>query len=232
VLPVYRDGVSPLNAVELISDRQEYHGLCGLTENEVHTIARAYLSLQPVKMEVALWDLWRWYRGHLFCRVHEPGLPLDTLYCPELVFAHLRALEDHMRIRPIDEIYHLLPPRVLDAIPDEGRASFIELFYRVQCGRLKADVAPSIGATEASQIGINPRTTQTLLYYFGIFTYTKDGRYLKMPHSTMINVVSTAFPSYDQPSPVNSSMTLNGASDSTSIAIARKACRVCNRLNR
>lgn len=193
VLPVFRDGVSPLNAVKLISSRAEYHGLCGLTENEVYTITKEYLPPGPLDVDMILQDLRRWYNGHLFCNIQGSGQPLDTLYSPELVFTHLRALGNNTRIKPIDEIYNVQTSRVLGAIPDNGITPFIETFYRVQSGNLKAEILSSFGITEASQIGINPRITQTLLYHLGVFTFAADGRNLTIPNCTMICVVSAAF---------------------------------------
>jgi hypothetical protein len=109
-LPVFRDNVNPLNAVTLISHWAEYHGLCGLTDNEVHTIAREYLSLRSLNVDVdvdmVLSELRRRYSGHLFCRINNDP-PLDTLYSPELVFTHLRALGSNTRINPVDEIYNV-----------------------------------------------------------------------------------------------------------------------------
>jgi hypothetical protein len=195
VLPVFCDDVSPLNAATLISHWAQYHGVCGLTDNEVQTIAREYLSLYSLNVDVdmVLSELRRWYSGHLFCcNVNHP--PLDTLYSPDLVFTFLRALRGKARINPIDEVYDVQSSKILDAIPDGSKAPFIDTFYRAQSGHLKSEVVHSFGVAEASQVGISSRITQTLLYHFGVFTFAADGRHLRIPNTTMISVVSTAFP--------------------------------------
>jgi hypothetical protein len=93
VLPVFRDGISPLTATVILSSDPEYHGLCGLTDSEVRTVAEAYLSpvLEPQAVEDAIQTLRNWYNGYLFSRAKSKA-PLNTLYNPQLVFTHLRRL--------------------------------------------------------------------------------------------------------------------------------------------
>lgn len=193
VLPVFRDGMSPLAATEIISNDPTYHGLCGFTDSEVQMIAQTYLSpvLAPPQVEGVMPKLRNWYNGYLFCG-QKSGAQLDTLYNPQLVFTHLRQLkcgyedDDHS---PNDEIDAPHIVHVLDAIPNKGGVSFADLFVRVMSGKLKADIQNEFGLGEVCQIGSNPRITQSLLYYFGVFTRVKDGDFLKVPNQTMRHAV-------------------------------------------
>jgi hypothetical protein len=81
VLPDFRDCINPLDAVTLISHWPEYHGICGLTAEEVRAIAKAYLPrLPPQNIELMVGELRRRYDGSPFCNARPP---LDTLYSPE-----------------------------------------------------------------------------------------------------------------------------------------------------
>ncbi|TDL27117.1 DUF1703-domain-containing protein [Rickenella mellea] len=105
VLPAFRDSIGPLLAAHIISNESEYHGLCGLTDAEVQTIARAYLSsdIEPPALAETMRELQRRYGGYRFC---APGdEPLETLYNPQLVFTHLRGLaKNKSDLDPRDEI--------------------------------------------------------------------------------------------------------------------------------
>jgi Predicted AAA-ATPase len=108
VLPAFRDGISPLTAVNIISDMPKYHGLCGLTEVEVEAITKAYLGPESTAEEIpnATDTLRRWYNGYRFCATPSEGL--NSLYNPQLVFTHLRHLRDDHKekhdFEPKDEI--------------------------------------------------------------------------------------------------------------------------------
>lgn len=199
VLPVLRDGISPLNAVTLVSHLRGFHGLCGLNEKEVETIAQAYLSARrPQELKCAVDDLRRWYNGYLFCKDIDRRLPLDTLFNPQLVFLHLRGLANRdIQIKPIDEIYAIHTSRVLEAIPNQGRSSFLELYLRAQSRSLQSQIVPQFGAAEIQQLGSNVSVTHTLLYHLGVLTHAGDGKHLKIPNATMTNVVSRASTSKD-----------------------------------
>jgi hypothetical protein len=67
VLPAFRDGISPLTATEDISMWPEYNNACGLTEDKVRTIAKAYLSGDELEQE--LQTINSWYGGYKFCSI-------------------------------------------------------------------------------------------------------------------------------------------------------------------
>jgi hypothetical protein len=192
VLPVFRDGISPLAATEILSRDAEYHGLCGLTDSEVQTIAQAYLSpvLEPQAVEDAVKTLRIWYNGYLFSPP-KSAPRLDTLYNPQLVFTHLRGLAKLVtsNLDPQDEIEAPHIARVLNAIPNDGNDSFVDMFVRVTSGKLEADVQHEFGVDEVRQVGSNARITRSLLYFLGVFTCVEEGDFLKVPNQTMRRAV-------------------------------------------
>jgi hypothetical protein len=190
VLPVFRDGISPLNATQIISDKPGYNGLCGLTDTEVREIAQSYLShIEGWELENVVDQLRRWYNGYLFCRTkHDP--PVDSLYNPQLVFNHLRGLANkEVQLAPLEEINAAHMSSVLAAIPDSGEASFFRSYLSMIASNIRTEVPHQFGAAEVHQRGKDPSITWTLLYYFGVLTHAGDAHSLKVPNVTMINVV-------------------------------------------
>ncbi len=187
VLPVFRDGISPLNATQIISDKPGYNGLCGLTDTEVREIAQTYLSsYKSEELEHAVEQLKRWYNGYLFCREKQ----VESLYNPQLVFNHLRGLaNEEVRLVPLEEINAIHMSSVLAALPDTGDASFFESYLSMINSTIEMAVAHQFGAAEVRQRGKDASLTWTLLYFFGVLTHATDGPHLKVPNVTMINVV-------------------------------------------
>jgi hypothetical protein len=189
VLPVFRDGVSPLAATEIISNNATYHGLCGLTDSEVQIIAQKFLSpvLGPQAVEGAVQTLRHWYNGYLFSRPKSDA-PLETLYNPELVFTYLRGLEN---IRPEDDIEAPHITRILNAIPNEGTQSFADMYVQIASRTLEANIQYEFGVDEVPQVGSNARISRSLLYFFGVFTHVEEGDLV--PNETMRRAVRTIF---------------------------------------
>jgi Predicted AAA-ATPase len=190
VLPAFRDGISPLTAVNIISDKPKYHGLCGLTEVEVEAITKAYLGPESTAEDIskALHTLRRWYNGYRFSPPLSEGL--NSLYNPQLVFTHLRHLQDDKKdkhgFEPKDEIEAIHTATV---IPNDGNLSFKNTFLRVASGSLSPEVRHQISAREFHQRDSNPWLTQTLLYFFGVFTHDKNMKCLTLPNMTMKTLV-------------------------------------------
>jgi hypothetical protein len=68
VLLAFRDGFGnlPLFATSNISTSTWYHDVCGFTEDEVRTIAKAYLAPthDEAELEKELVTMKRWFSGH------------------------------------------------------------------------------------------------------------------------------------------------------------------------
>lgn len=191
VLPVFRDGISPLNATQIISDKPGYNGLCGLTDTEVREIAQFYLpsSDQQRGPDTVVEELKRWYNGYLFCPQNNTS-SVDTLYNPQLVFNHLRGVANkEVRLAPLEEIASIHTSSILGAIPDTGEASYFGTYLSMIAKTVKTEVAHQFGAAEVRRRGNNPSMTWTLLYFLGVLTHSGDGLHLKVPNVTMINVV-------------------------------------------
>jgi hypothetical protein len=184
---VFRNGISPLHATQIISDKPGYNALCGLTDTEVREIAQSYLppSYQRSELEKGVGQLKRWYNGYQFCRKkHEPRV--DSLYNPQLVFNHLRGLANkEVGLAPLEGINAVHMSSVLAAIPDTG----FELYLNMIASNIQTEVARQFGAAEVRQRCKDASITWTLLYFFGVLTHAEDGRHLKVPNVTMINVV-------------------------------------------
>ncbi|TDL23610.1 hypothetical protein BD410DRAFT_897248 [Rickenella mellea] len=120
ILPVFRDG--PLSATQILSHETDYHGLHGLTDSEVQTIAQAYLSptLEPQAVEDVVKTLRSWCGGYQFSP-SSSGTRLDPLYNPQHVFKHLRGLVKprNSNFDPQDEIRASHVANVLNAIPND-----------------------------------------------------------------------------------------------------------------
>jgi len=150
VLPAFRDGISPLTAVNIISNKTEYHGLCGLTADEVQTITQAYLGPRstPDEISKATDTLRKWYNGYQF----SSSTLCEGLYNPQLVFTHLRHLRkdkrDEQGFEPKDEIEAIHTEKVLNAIPNEGETSFKNTFLRAVSGSLNSEVRHRFSAYE------------------------------------------------------------------------------------
>jgi hypothetical protein len=190
VLPAFRDGVSPLIATHIISDNPEYHGICGLTDAEVRTITTAYLG--PTVVDNAMKVLQKWYDGYQFCRPDDPTP--DSLYNPQLVFAHLmdmrsRGETQRSNYEPKDEIEAMHSNNVIQAMPQKGDVSFLDMFLRAASGNLDEKVHHSFSARELGDHESCPWITPTLLYFFGIFSYQKGFNGLKIPNHTMRQLV-------------------------------------------
>jgi hypothetical protein len=80
VLPAFRDGISPLSATRTLSKDPMFHGLCGLTDAEVRTIAEDYLPSHG--MAAVMHELQQWHNGHRFCLANT-GESIQPLYNPQ-----------------------------------------------------------------------------------------------------------------------------------------------------
>jgi hypothetical protein len=189
VLPAFRDGISPLSATRIISTLPEYNGVCGLTEDEVYTIAKTYLASThtAVQLDAVFQDLKRWYNGYRFSCSSRDKLP--TQYNPQLVFTHLRALQGNYGINPFEEVNAIHTATVLEAIGTDPELPFEEFYLSAVAGKLEMEVMTEFGAAELRQVGKHKKITGSLLYYFGVFTYGKERRGLRIPNVTMQHLV-------------------------------------------
>jgi Predicted AAA-ATPase len=88
VLPAFRDGISPLSAMRVISFDEQYQSLCGFTQEDVDAIvSRALHHFPESERDLALKSLSHWYNGYKFYPSGSvSGREIPCLYNPQLVF--------------------------------------------------------------------------------------------------------------------------------------------------
>jgi Predicted AAA-ATPase len=189
VLPAFRDGISPLSATKSISMSPRYNAACGLTEDEVRTIAKAYLASthDETQLDKELEIMKRWFSGHRFSPSGD-GANVSLLYNPQLVFTRLETVSlqaGYVYPDPEFSLTHIAS--TLNAIKEEGDLNGYDLLPLLS-GNLRANIAHEFGVPEVKLIGRSADSTWTLLYYFGIITHGQ-GKDLGIPNLTMRRLV-------------------------------------------
>ena len=194
VLPAFRDSVSHLNTTEIISMSYDFNGLCGLTEDEVRTIAETYLGTS--QLDVQLQEIKRWFNGYRFCHL---GLKAPMLYNPHQVFTHLAFFHSNGRRLVVNEEFNVThSSSVLDAVRQANPSP--DFFLDALQNRLSDLVVQDFGPGDLawlrdyhpSQLGtlVTERLARALLYYFGVFTFDPQTPILRIPNATMTRFVS------------------------------------------
>jgi hypothetical protein len=188
VLPAFRDGISPLIGTRVISELAQYNGLCGLTGEEVETIASVYLRSTHSGDSLAevLRQMKQWYNGHQFCPPRD-YVPPATLYNPLQVFDHLRRLRAGERALPRD-IDAIHCGSVLNSIPNDGAFSVRDLLPLLS-GGVHSRIGSEFGARELQQVGRSESITWTLLYYYGVLTHGNTVYDLRIPNTAILHMV-------------------------------------------
>ncbi|TDL23086.1 DUF1703-domain-containing protein [Rickenella mellea] len=199
VLPVFREGISPLTATTIVSMMSRFHGLCGLSEDEVGTIAKGYLGESHPSLDQILQQLKRWFNGFIFVSEKEPSSvqderhsPVVSLYNPQQVFTHLWKLSDSDS-NPTMDAGGVHTDSVLKAIPNSSETGFSALDLMTvltSTSDSRLDILREFGVSEVAAIGKDIKITWTILYYFGVLTFGENGR-LRAPNETMRYLVCT-----------------------------------------
>jgi hypothetical protein len=193
VLPAFRDGISPLSATSVISMLPQYHGLCGLTKEEVESIATRYLGSThtPDQINGKLVLMKSWYNGYIFCPPeHDTSLSPSRLFNPQLVFTHLRAISRKSAwLNPRKEANATHSAIVLSAMTGRGVTSF-DLGSSLS-GDLDVIIMNEFGPRELKGLGEDHHLTWSLLYYLGVITHNDDKAGMRVPNASMRFLVST-----------------------------------------
>jgi hypothetical protein len=190
VLPAFRDGISPLSATTLISKLPQYHGLCGLTKEEVDAIAMKYLASTHNRDGImsAVGLMKTWYNGYLFG--HGQSLKISRLFNPQLVFTHLRAISlNSAWLNPREEANGTHSAIVLSAITGRNITSS-DLLPLLE-GNLDVTIMNEFGPRELQRLSEDRNLTWSLLYYLGVVTLNDENSSLRLPNATMRFLVST-----------------------------------------
>jgi Predicted AAA-ATPase len=193
VLPVFRDGVSPLTAVQIISMDPLYHGVCGFTNEEVEIIAKLYLHPKSSESQISLQlhNMERWYGGHRFCPNSE-----SSLSNPQLVFRHLDTARAHgSAVHLLDEANSIHSNTALQAVSaDDDRTLTVHDLLAMMAGAVTCQIRTELGVSELLRPDRHTEITWSLLYYFGIVSFTpNDRKSLKLPNVTMRHLVCYLF---------------------------------------
>jgi Predicted AAA-ATPase len=191
VLPAFRDGISPLSATSVISMLPQYHGLCGLTREEVDAIAMKYLASThtPNQIMGAMALMKSWYNGYMFSPPEHDKL-LPRLFNPQLVFTHLRALSvNDASINSREEANATHSAIVLSAITGRGITPFD--LIPVLTNNLDVNIMNEFGPRELRGLGQDHNQTWSLLYYLGVITHNDNSSSMQLPNASMRVLVST-----------------------------------------
>jgi len=198
VLPAFRDGISPLTATQVISFEDEYHSLCGLTQDDVEAIVKRTLRDLPQSAQSStLESLERWYDGYRFTNTSIDSENL-TLYNPQLVFVHLRnVVSGRPPTSYINEANAVHTSTVLSLVGETGPVTIHSLIDMLSSS-VEAKISTKLSFEEIMRNEeIRPKNvTWSLLYYLGIATFHEDSDsleeidYLCAPNGTMAYLVS------------------------------------------
>jgi hypothetical protein len=178
IVPMFRDGISPLHATSIISNLPQYNGCCGFTEDEVQIITTNYLPKHSEDdLATAMQDMKLWYSGYRFCPA-ECGSS-STLYNTQWVFDHLRAVEQQMWSANQHSTGHAA--NVLNAVSTHGDVT-VDDFVPLLSGRLQTRIATEFGADDVQQLGHRPDVTWGLLTYYGVITQDDERNGVKIPN--------------------------------------------------
>ena len=183
VLPAFRDGISPLLAVKTLSMSPRFHGICGFTHAEVRTIAETYLSpsLQSHEISAVMHELQQWHNGHRFCED-----AIEPLYNPQLVFTRLTHLAMEEVQKPRDELEAIHMNNALYSI---GESTFPDIFLSATSSKLVSEIRYEFSSAAVKDPNPESWVSQTLLFFFGVFTFAKRGPFLTIPNKTMRQLV-------------------------------------------
>ena len=187
VLPAFRDGISPLAATSVISMLPQFHGLCGLTYDEVNAIAQKYLGCthRPDSISARMRN---WYNGYIFCPYRNGGVKLDRLFNPQLVFTHLHALSAKVLwLRPDMDADAIPSSIVLAAIKGHGISDDL---LPLLGGDLSVNIKYEFGPHEVRCTGQDLSLTWSLLYHLGVITHNEENALMRIPNAFVRCLVS------------------------------------------
>jgi hypothetical protein len=181
VLPVFRDGISPLSQTVIISRMEYFNSCCGLTEDEVRIITSDYLTSTHADDDIStvIQDMKMWYGGYRFC---PPTSASSVLYNPHAVFAHLSAVG--LGSRPQDQFSSTHSDNALKAISKRGDVS-VDDFLPLLSSELGTEMATAFGVDDVQQVGHRASITWGLLYHYGVITQSEKDGFLVIPNRSM-----------------------------------------------
>ncbi|KAN0082333.1 putative AAA-ATPase domain containing protein [Elaphomyces granulatus] len=187
VLPAFRDGISPLTAMQIISFDPRYQSLCGFTQDDVNAIVMR--ALPEDKRASTLDYLKLWYNGYVFSH----GSKSPTMYNPQQVFTYLghiiSGLEPLTRTGEANAVH---TGKILSLVGKTGAVTIYDLVSMLSTKVANANVVPEFSFLELMQAQEerSSSVTWSLLYYLGVVTYCEDSKFQEGSHTLRV-------PNYD-----------------------------------
>jgi hypothetical protein len=200
VLPAFRTGTSPLSGVKSISDVPQFHGICGLTEQQLRIIAKAYLYPHNGReLESRVRSLQKFCNGYCFAWSSHPDTDitekkskLARLGNPHLAFQYLSDFKNCGSFTPREDFH---PTSILKSVPDLGKFSWPDLKKLESEGPQKTKILTKFGFTDLVMLpGKDSQMTLSLLVYLGALTGDEQPGVVQIPNRAMRDMVINVFP--------------------------------------
>ncbi|CAG8502697.1 4086_t:CDS:2, partial [Acaulospora colombiana] len=175
VTPAFRTGVSPLLILEDISERRQFSGICGFTQQEVQSIVACYLGNDTEAINDATDDIKRLYFGYNFVNTKfDVGIP--SIYNIHLVFHYLRERRSGNHVFKTFEPTAVNSTKILACIADLSPVSIDDLLTLLAVMSLKTASEAVMQATLEVLLPSSFRICEFRLVMNGMRQYG-DGRF-------------------------------------------------------
>jgi hypothetical protein len=185
VLPAFRAGMSPLTATTMISGNPVFHGICGLTSEQVKIVIEAYLGpITDRPFDDVCWAMQKYYNGYYFANSSKNEL--DRLYNPQLVFYYLSSLKKGGSVTELEESPAIHTTNILKSIADTGQFSVVDIVQLVAVGFRETKILKEFGFVDLMGMsGKDSAVTLSLLVYLGVLTRDVRPDIVRIPNEVM-----------------------------------------------
>ncbi|CAI2189128.1 5297_t:CDS:10, partial [Funneliformis geosporum] len=180
VAPAFRAGLSPLLILDDISERPQFFGICGFTEEEVQSIAKCYFDNNMQIVNDAMDQMRHLYFGYNFVNTGS-NTQTPFLYNIHLIFHYLRERQSRGLVFKPSESAAVNSTKILTCIADQSPVSIDDLFKFLTNGMVFTKLQNNFNYSDFLRTGeqdieYHQRLTWSFLYYFGILTRDYAGK--------------------------------------------------------
>jgi hypothetical protein len=185
VLPAFRAGMSPLTAATMISAHPQFHGIGGMTGDQVKIFAQNYLGLNTShSIEDCCWVMQKYYNGYYFAS--GSNKELDRLYNPQFVYHYLNTLKAGGVVTDPEQSPAVHTTNMLKSIADFGQFSMGNILQLVAAGSQKTKIRDEFGFVDLMNLsGKDSVLTISLLVYLGVLTRDVRPGIVRIPNEVM-----------------------------------------------
>jgi Predicted AAA-ATPase len=191
VLPAFRGGLSPLTAITMLSNKRGFHGICGLDDEQVKVLTRAYLQdkLDDKLLDDLCDDLRKFYGGYCFAS----GGDLKRLHNPNFIYEYLFQYDPRQKER--DEVGNTTSThsaKILKLVADTGAFSVADIVELRVKGYVELKEALMSDFTFIDLLcltGKDNHLTFSLLMYIGALSYGVQPQVLLIPNEVSKEMV-------------------------------------------